>query len=95
MQWAGYQDGRDRDSWVELHGGLDEALRTCLLLTTPTTCPISSHLQIWDVVEKADIGCTPGSGKDYAGVFMDAGLAFKTSDGLQTEQRKGEKRDQG
>ncbi|ERE72814.1 complement C3-like protein [Cricetulus griseus] len=44
--------------------------------------------KIWDVVEKADIGCTPGSGKDYAGVFMDAGLAFKTSDGLQTEQRK-------
>ncbi|XP_069915610.1 complement C3 alpha chain [Oryctolagus cuniculus] len=44
--------------------------------------------KIWDVVEKADIGCTPGSGKDYAGVFTDAGLAFKTSKGLQTEQRK-------
>ncbi|XP_052602753.1 complement C3 [Peromyscus californicus insignis] len=43
--------------------------------------------KIWDVVEKADIGCTPGSGKDYAGVFMDAGLAFKTSQGLQTNQR--------
>ncbi|KAL1782782.1 complement C3 [Sigmodon hispidus] len=43
--------------------------------------------KIWDVVEKADIGCTPGSGKDYAGVFTDAGLAFKTSQGLQTEQR--------
>ncbi|XP_059107928.1 complement C3 [Peromyscus eremicus] len=43
--------------------------------------------KIWDVVEKADIGCTPGSGKDYAGVFMDAGLAFKTSQGLQTDQR--------
>lgn len=43
--------------------------------------------KIWDVVEKADIGCTPGSGKNYAGVFMDAGLAFKTSQGLQTEQR--------
>ncbi|CAO2640989.1 Complement C3 [Lemmus lemmus] len=43
--------------------------------------------KIWDVVEKADIGCTPGSGKDYAGVFADAGLAFKTNDGLQTEQR--------
>ncbi|CAH6779492.1 complement C3 [Phodopus roborovskii] len=43
--------------------------------------------KIWDVVEKADIGCTPGSGKDYAGVFMDAGLSFKTSEGLQTDQR--------
>ncbi|KAK7798966.1 hypothetical protein U0070_014597 [Myodes glareolus] len=43
--------------------------------------------KIWDVVEKADIGCTPGSGKDYAGVFADAGLAFKTNQGLQTEQR--------
>ncbi|XP_040593026.1 complement C3 [Mesocricetus auratus] len=43
--------------------------------------------KIWDLVEKADIGCTPGSGKDYAGVFMDAGLAFKTSEGLQTDQR--------
>uniref|UniRef100_A0A8C5LL32 Complement C3 n=1 Tax=Jaculus jaculus TaxID=51337 RepID=A0A8C5LL32_JACJA len=43
--------------------------------------------KIWDVVEKADIGCTPGSGQDYAGVFTDAGLAFKTSLGLQTAQR--------
>uniref|UniRef100_G1PYJ2 Complement C3 n=1 Tax=Myotis lucifugus TaxID=59463 RepID=G1PYJ2_MYOLU len=43
--------------------------------------------KIWDTVEKADIGCTPGSGKNYAGVFTDAGLAFQTSKGLQTEQR--------
>ncbi|XP_064136477.1 complement C3 isoform X2 [Loxodonta africana] len=42
---------------------------------------------IWDVVEKADIGCTPGSGKDYAGVFTDAGLAFQTNKGLKTDQR--------
>ncbi|KAB0392450.1 hypothetical protein E2I00_011290, partial [Balaenoptera physalus] len=42
---------------------------------------------IWDIVEKADIGCTPGSGSDYAGVFTDAGLALKTSKGLQTAQR--------
>lgn len=46
--------------------------------------------QIWDIVEKADIGCTPGSGKDYAGVFADAGLSFKTSKGLQTAHRAGE-----
>ncbi|XP_045445124.1 complement C3 isoform X2 [Pipistrellus kuhlii] len=43
--------------------------------------------KIWDTVEKADIGCTPGSGKNYAGVFTDAGLAFQTSKKLQTEQR--------
>ncbi|XP_017383773.1 complement C3 isoform X1 [Cebus imitator] len=43
--------------------------------------------KIWDVVEKADIGCTPGSGKDYDGVFLDAGLAFKSSTGQQTSQR--------
>ncbi|XP_060040214.1 complement C3-like [Erinaceus europaeus] len=43
--------------------------------------------KIWDIVEEADTGCTPGSGKDYAGVFMDAGLAFRTSKGQETEQR--------
>lgn len=49
-------------------------------------------LQIWNVVEAADIGCTAGSGKDYAGVFMDAGLALKTNKELQTPQRRGEGR---
>ncbi|XP_015419781.1 PREDICTED: LOW QUALITY PROTEIN: complement C3, partial [Myotis davidii] len=53
-------------------------------LILPLTPPA---LQIWDTVEKADIGCTPGSGKNYAGVFTDAGLVFQTSKGLQTEQR--------
>uniref|UniRef100_A0A4W2EPV7 Complement C3 n=1 Tax=Bos indicus x Bos taurus TaxID=30522 RepID=A0A4W2EPV7_BOBOX len=43
--------------------------------------------KIWDVVEKADIGCTPGSGRNYAGVFTDAGLTLKTSQGLETQQR--------
>ncbi|KAK2490705.1 hypothetical protein MC885_020364 [Smutsia gigantea] len=43
--------------------------------------------KIWDIVEKADIGCTPGSGQDYAGVFTDAGLALKTNTDLQTAQR--------
>ncbi|XP_067829118.1 complement C3-like [Heptranchias perlo] len=32
--------------------------------------------KIWSVVEKKDIGCTPGSGSDVLGVFSDAGLAF-------------------
>ncbi|XP_019566358.2 complement C3 [Rhinolophus sinicus] len=47
--------------------------------------------KIWDVVENEDIGCTPGSGKDYAGVFQDAGLSLKTSTGQQTEQRTDDK----
>ncbi|XP_045632664.1 complement C3 [Ursus americanus] len=43
--------------------------------------------KVWNVVEKADIGCTAGSGKDYAGVFTDAGLALKTNKNLQTTDR--------
>lgn len=82
---------RDEGGRVGLRGRLNEALLTWPLPLQPISC----HLQIWDVVEKADIGCTPGSGKDYAGVFADAGLAFITNQGLQTEQRTSEKRDQG
>lgn len=95
LSGAGCEGRRVGDGRVELHHGLDEALLTWPLPANPATCPISPDLQVWDVVEKADIGCTPGSGKDFAGVFMDAGLAFKTSQGLQTEQRAGEKRDRG
>ncbi|XP_075758420.1 A.superbus venom factor 1 [Pelodiscus sinensis] len=43
--------------------------------------------KIWDSVEKSDIGCTPGSGKDNKGVFTDAGLALETSGGVSTPQR--------
>ncbi|KAM7141304.1 complement C3 [Molossus nigricans] len=43
--------------------------------------------KIWDTVEKADIGCTAGSGKNYAGVFTDAGLAFQTNKDLKTDLR--------
>ncbi|XP_004689349.1 PREDICTED: complement C3 [Condylura cristata] len=43
--------------------------------------------KIWNIVEDGDIGCTAGSGQDYAGVFADAGLALQTSKGLQTKQR--------
>ncbi|XP_061077546.1 complement C3-like [Conger conger] len=35
--------------------------------------------KIWDIVEKHDIGCTPGSGAHSMGVFYDAGLAFESS----------------
>ncbi|XP_055520097.1 complement C3-like [Leucoraja erinacea] len=43
--------------------------------------------KIWSVVEKNDIGCSPGSGSDVFGVFSDAGLAFVTSTNLKTETR--------
>ena len=56
----------------------------------PPALRLHSTPQIWDVVEKADIGCTPGSGRNYAGVFTDAGLTLKTSQGLETQQRAGE-----
>ncbi|KAJ8246286.1 hypothetical protein GJAV_G00265890 [Gymnothorax javanicus] len=37
-----------------------------------------TQTKIWDIVEKHDIGCTPGSGADSMGVFYDAGLAFES-----------------
>ncbi|KAM7138919.1 complement C3-like isoform 2-T2 [Macrochelys suwanniensis] len=43
--------------------------------------------KIWDSVEKSDIGCTAGSGKNNLGVFMDAGLALETSNKISTAQR--------
>ncbi|CAM4693285.1 complement C3-like [Caretta caretta] len=43
--------------------------------------------KIWDSVEKSDIGCTAGSGKNNLGVFMDAGLALEMSNRISTAQR--------
>ncbi|XP_066445602.1 venom factor-like [Eleutherodactylus coqui] len=43
--------------------------------------------KIWDVVEKSEIACTPGSGADNMGVFYDAGLAVKTNSGMTTTER--------
>uniref|UniRef100_A0A670KKP3 Complement C3 n=1 Tax=Podarcis muralis TaxID=64176 RepID=A0A670KKP3_PODMU len=43
--------------------------------------------KIWDSVEKRDIGCTAGSGRNNLGVFEDAGLALVTSSKLSTQQR--------
>ncbi|XP_040271050.1 complement C3-like isoform X2 [Bufo bufo] len=46
-----------------------------------------SQRTIWDLVEKYDIGCTPGSGANAPGVFYDAGLALQTSFQMTTSQR--------
>ncbi|XP_078090913.1 complement C3-like [Mustelus asterias] len=43
--------------------------------------------KIWDVVEKNDIACAPGGGKDVFGVFSDAGLTFVTSTDIKTPIR--------
>ncbi|NXI97092.1 VCO31 factor, partial [Psophia crepitans] len=43
--------------------------------------------KVWDTVEKSDIGCTPGSGRDNVGVFADAGLSLVTSVKITTPQR--------
>ncbi|NXQ57140.1 CO3 protein, partial [Anthoscopus minutus] len=46
-----------------------------------------TQTKVWDMVEKSDIGCTPGSGRDNIGVFTDAGLSLATSVQLTTPQR--------
>ncbi|NXJ98500.1 VCO31 factor, partial [Corythaixoides concolor] len=43
--------------------------------------------KVWDTVEKSDIGCTPGSGRDNVGVFADAGLSLVTNVKIATPQR--------
>uniref|UniRef100_A0A8C4T7V5 Complement C3-like n=1 Tax=Erpetoichthys calabaricus TaxID=27687 RepID=A0A8C4T7V5_ERPCA len=45
--------------------------------------------KIWDFIEKNDIGCTPGSGRDNMGVFADAGLLFHSSVDIGTQLRRG------
>ncbi|XP_071384060.1 complement C3-like [Centroberyx affinis] len=44
--------------------------------------------KIWDVVEKGDIGCTRGGGRDNMRVFTDAGLLFASSSGVKTQTRQ-------
>ncbi|XP_075581331.1 complement C3 [Pelecanus crispus] len=43
--------------------------------------------KVWDTVEKGDIACTPGSGRDNVGVFADAGLSLITNVKIATPQR--------
>uniref|UniRef100_A0A8C5J6C9 Complement C3 n=1 Tax=Junco hyemalis TaxID=40217 RepID=A0A8C5J6C9_JUNHY len=46
-----------------------------------------TQTKVWDTVEKSDIGCTAGSGRDNVGVFTDAGLSLTTSIKVTTPQR--------
>uniref|UniRef100_A0A8U7P7J7 Complement C3 n=1 Tax=Corvus moneduloides TaxID=1196302 RepID=A0A8U7P7J7_CORMO len=46
-----------------------------------------TQTRVWDTVERSDIGCTPGSGRDNVGVFSDAGLSLATSVKVTTPQR--------
>ncbi|XP_066196185.1 complement C3 isoform X2 [Sylvia atricapilla] len=46
-----------------------------------------TQTRVWDTVEKSDIGCTPGSGRDNIGVFTDAGLSLATNVQVTTPQR--------
>ncbi|CAL8330682.1 unnamed protein product [Lota lota] len=46
-----------------------------------------TQTKVWDVVEKADTGCTPGGGKNSMNVFHDAGLLFQ-SNTFGTEDRQ-------
>ncbi|XP_043940642.1 venom factor-like [Protopterus annectens] len=46
-----------------------------------------TQTRVWDVIERNDIGCTPGGGADNMGVFHDAGLVFHSSSGISTTER--------
>ncbi|XP_063997720.1 complement C3 [Pogoniulus pusillus] len=46
-----------------------------------------TQAKVWDTVEKSDLGCTSGSGRDNVGVFADAGLSLVTSSKVTTAQR--------
>ncbi|KAI1886650.1 hypothetical protein AGOR_G00197990 [Albula goreensis] len=47
-----------------------------------------SQRKIWDVVEKGDMGCTPGGGRNNMGVFTDAGLMFHSNTAGKTSSRR-------
>uniref|UniRef100_A0A8C1F9R1 Complement C3a, tandem duplicate 6 n=1 Tax=Cyprinus carpio carpio TaxID=630221 RepID=A0A8C1F9R1_CYPCA len=46
-----------------------------------------TQTKIWDVIEKHDIGCTAGGGRDSMGVFTDAGLMFESNTAGGTNTR--------
>ncbi|XP_054254851.1 complement C3, partial [Indicator indicator] len=46
-----------------------------------------TQAKVWNTVEKGDLGCTSGSGRDNVGVFTDAGLSLASSVKVTTPQR--------
>ncbi|KAM9493802.1 complement C3-like [Clarias gariepinus] len=44
--------------------------------------------KIWDTLGKGDLGCSPGGGKNSMGVFLDAGLHFRSSFSVATDERQ-------
>ncbi|XP_066516759.1 complement C3-like [Hoplias malabaricus] len=44
--------------------------------------------KIWNTIEKSDMACTAGSGKDSMGVFYDAGLLFMSHTAGNTPERR-------
>uniref|UniRef100_A0A8D2Q4E7 Complement C3 n=1 Tax=Varanus komodoensis TaxID=61221 RepID=A0A8D2Q4E7_VARKO len=46
-----------------------------------------TQTKIWDTIEKSDIGCTAGSGRNNLAVFADAGLALVTNQQISTTVR--------
>uniref|UniRef100_A0AAR2JP78 Anaphylatoxin-like domain-containing protein n=1 Tax=Pygocentrus nattereri TaxID=42514 RepID=A0AAR2JP78_PYGNA len=47
-----------------------------------------TQTKIWDTIEKHDLACTAGSGKDSMGVFYDAGLLFSSNSAGGTLERR-------
>ncbi|KAL6482023.1 hypothetical protein MHYP_G00101030 [Metynnis hypsauchen] len=47
-----------------------------------------SQTKIWDTIEKHDLACTAGSGKDSMGVFYDAGLLFMSNSAGSSPDRR-------
>ncbi|KAL7845332.1 hypothetical protein AOLI_G00235240 [Acnodon oligacanthus] len=47
-----------------------------------------TQTKIWDAIEKHDLACTAGSGKDSMGVFYDAGLLFMSNSAGSTPDRR-------
>ncbi|XP_059575040.1 venom factor-like [Alligator mississippiensis] len=65
------------------HVGQKEVVADSVWVDIKDTCMGT----IWDTVEKNDIGCTPGGGRDNVGVFADAGLVLQTNAGIETRRR--------
>uniref|UniRef100_UPI003AAB8061 venom factor-like n=1 Tax=Centroberyx gerrardi TaxID=166262 RepID=UPI003AAB8061 len=93
---VGPADGRHRDyrpgKPISLRVRGDPGAKVNLVVVDNAVYLLSkqrlTQSKIWDVVEKGDIGCTRGGGRDNMMVFTDAGLLFASSTGLNTKPRE-------